>query len=240
MRWVTSRRRACGTEPGPGPGHGPGRPADHRRAGRRAAAAPGAAAPGRGLGRPGPVRARAPGRVHRAGRDRGTDVDARRRPVRPAARRRRLAAVRRHHPHPARPARRRHPGRVVSNIGFDLRAAPRRAGASPAWSTRSCCPTRWAAASRTRRSSGRRARRCGTDPERTLMVGDSPADAGAAAAGCSVLVLPESDPGKVHGLSAVLRLLAKFRCAAGKPLSQHRLCACRLPARRRQCRNTDR
>jgi HAD superfamily hydrolase (TIGR01509 family) len=45
------------------------------------------------------------------------------------------------------------------------------------------------------------------DPERTLMVGDSPADAGAAAAGCSVLVLPESEPGAVHGLGAILRLL---------------------------------
>lgn len=46
------------------------------------------------------------------------------------------------------------------------------------------------------------------DPERTLMVGDTPADAGAAAAGCPVLVLPESEPGRVHGLDAVLRLVA--------------------------------
>lgn len=45
------------------------------------------------------------------------------------------------------------------------------------------------------------------DPERTLMVGDTPADAGAAGAGCSVLVLPESEPGAVHGLGAILRLL---------------------------------
>jgi HAD superfamily hydrolase (TIGR01509 family) len=46
-----------------------------------------------------------------------------------------------------------------------------------------------------------------TEPERTLMVGDTPADAGAAAAGCSVLVLPASEAGAVHGLGAILRLL---------------------------------
>jgi HAD superfamily hydrolase (TIGR01509 family) len=45
------------------------------------------------------------------------------------------------------------------------------------------------------------------DPEAVLMVGDSPADAGAAAAGCTVLVLPQSPPGATHGLAAILRLL---------------------------------
>jgi FMN phosphatase YigB (HAD superfamily) len=44
----------------------------------------------------------------------------------------------------------------------------------------------------------------GVDPEETLMVGDSPADAGAAAAGCAVLVLPAADPGRENGLGAVL------------------------------------
>ncbi len=46
------------------------------------------------------------------------------------------------------------------------------------------------------------------DPERTLMVGDTPADAGAVAAGCATLVLPESPPGDSHGLAAVLDLVA--------------------------------
>ena len=46
----------------------------------------------------------------------------------------------------------------------------------------------------------------GTDPERTLMVGDTPADAGAVAAGCAALVLPAAEPGRVNGLSASLTL----------------------------------
>ena len=50
------RRRGVRGDPGPGPGDRAGRPAGHRRPGRRAAAGPGAAAPGRGVGRPGPVR----------------------------------------------------------------------------------------------------------------------------------------------------------------------------------------
>ncbi len=45
------------------------------------------------------------------------------------------------------------------------------------------------------------------EPERTLMVGDTPADAGAVAAGCAALVLPAGPPGSVHGLSAVLDLI---------------------------------
>ncbi|MEE3922204.1 HAD family hydrolase [Micromonospora sp. BRA006-A] len=46
----------------------------------------------------------------------------------------------------------------------------------------------------------------GVDPERTLMVGDTPADAGAVAAGCGVLVLPCADAGRPNGLGAVLDL----------------------------------
>jgi HAD superfamily hydrolase (TIGR01509 family) len=46
----------------------------------------------------------------------------------------------------------------------------------------------------------------GTDPERTLMVGDSPADAGAVRAGCAALVLPAAEPGEVNGLDATLAL----------------------------------
>ncbi|MFD0576284.1 HAD family hydrolase [Dactylosporangium darangshiense] len=98
------------------------------------------------------------------------------------------------------------PVAVVSNIGFDLRALAADLGFAdlvdefvlsyevgrtkpdPAIFWRACAALR-------------------VDPERALMVGDTPADAGAAAAGCSVLVLPESEPGKVHGLGGILRLL---------------------------------
>jgi HAD superfamily hydrolase (TIGR01509 family) len=46
----------------------------------------------------------------------------------------------------------------------------------------------------------------GADPENTLMVGDSPADAGAVKAGCSALVLPAAEPGRANGLDASLAL----------------------------------
>lgn len=52
-------------------------------------------------------------------------------------------------------------------------------------------------------------RACGmlsADPERTLMVGDSPADAGAVQAGCTALVLPAAEPGRTNGLGATLAL----------------------------------
>jgi HAD superfamily hydrolase (TIGR01509 family) len=98
------------------------------------------------------------------------------------------------------------PVAVVSNIGFDLRTLGAQLGLAdlvdefvlsyevgrckpdPAIFLKACAALR-------------------ADPERTLMVGDTPADAGAAAAGCSVLVMPESGPGRRHGLAAILRLL---------------------------------
>jgi HAD superfamily hydrolase (TIGR01509 family) len=98
------------------------------------------------------------------------------------------------------------PVAVVSNIGFDLRALAGDLGFAdlvdefvlsyevgrckpdPAIFQKACAALR-------------------TDPESTLMVGDTPSDAGAAAAGCSVLILPASDPGRGHGLAALLRLL---------------------------------
>ena len=98
------------------------------------------------------------------------------------------------------------PVAVVSNIGFDLRSLGAQLGLAdlvdefvlsyevgrckpdPAIFLKACAALR-------------------ADPERTLMVGDTPADAGAAAAGCSVLVMPESEPGRRHGLAAILRLL---------------------------------
>ncbi|NUT35477.1 MAG: HAD-IA family hydrolase [Hamadaea sp.] len=46
----------------------------------------------------------------------------------------------------------------------------------------------------------------GADPERTLMVGDTPADAGAVRAGLRALILPAADPGRANGLSAALNL----------------------------------
>jgi HAD superfamily hydrolase (TIGR01509 family) len=46
----------------------------------------------------------------------------------------------------------------------------------------------------------------GVDPERTLMVGDTPADAGAVRAGCAALVLPAAEAGLANGLAAVLDL----------------------------------
>jgi HAD superfamily hydrolase (TIGR01509 family) len=46
----------------------------------------------------------------------------------------------------------------------------------------------------------------GVDPERTLMVGDTPADAGAVRAGCAALVLPAAAAGQANGLAAALDL----------------------------------
>jgi HAD superfamily hydrolase (TIGR01509 family) len=49
-------------------------------------------------------------------------------------------------------------------------------------------------------------RELGVEPERTLMVGDTPADAGAVDIGCRVLILPAASPGVENGLAAVLDL----------------------------------
>ncbi len=47
-----------------------------------------------------------------------------------------------------------------------------------------------------------------TEPAQTLMVGNNGvADSGAAAAGCTCLVLPKAEPGSSRGLAAVLRLV---------------------------------
>lgn len=51
----------------------------------------------------------------------------------------------------------------------------------------------------------------GVDPERTLMVGDTPADAGAVAAGCATLLLPAAAPGRANGLGAARDLVAATR-----------------------------
>ena len=98
------------------------------------------------------------------------------------------------------------PVAVVSNIGFDIRPLLRCAGLRRVRRRRGRCRTRSGAASRTRRSSGRRAALLGVEPERTLMVGDTPADAGAVDAGCRALVLPAAPPGGLNGLTAALSL----------------------------------
>ncbi|WP_435869611.1 HAD family hydrolase [Actinoplanes xinjiangensis] len=46
----------------------------------------------------------------------------------------------------------------------------------------------------------------GVDAERALMVGDTPADAGAVKAGCAAYIVPAADAGRPNGLSAVLSL----------------------------------
>jgi HAD superfamily hydrolase (TIGR01549 family) len=99
---------------------------------------------------------------------------------------------------------------VVSNIGFDIRPhfaawglatlidayalsyEVGRAKPDPAIFLRACAML-------------------GVDPERTLMVGDTPADAGAVKAGCAALVLPAAEPGHPNGLAATLALAG---CAA--------------------------
>jgi HAD superfamily hydrolase (TIGR01509 family) len=97
------------------------------------------------------------------------------------------------------------PVAVVSNIGFDIRPMFRTWGLADlvdAWilsyEVGRCKP-----------DPGIFTAACaalGVEPERALMVGDTPADAGAVVAGCAVLVLPPAEPGGVNGLGAVLDL----------------------------------
>jgi HAD superfamily hydrolase (TIGR01509 family) len=94
---------------------------------------------------------------------------------------------------------------VVSNIGFDIR--PHFA----AWGFDSMVDAFALSyeVGRTKPDPAIFLRACGmlgADPERTLMVGDSPADAGAVRAGLAALVLPASEPGRPNGLTAALAL----------------------------------
>ncbi len=99
---------------------------------------------------------------------------------------------------------------VVSNIGFDIRPH------FDAWGMSSLIDA-YALSfelGRTKPDPAIFLRACGmlgADPERTLMVGDSPADAGAVKAGCAALVLPAAEPGRPNGLGATLALAG---CAA--------------------------
>jgi len=94
---------------------------------------------------------------------------------------------------------------VVSNIGFDIREICDALGFAryvSCWALSyevGCCKPdpaifRYAC------------QRLGVDPEETLMVGDSPADAAAVDAGCSVLVVPSGPPGSINGLAGALSL----------------------------------
>jgi HAD superfamily hydrolase (TIGR01509 family) len=98
------------------------------------------------------------------------------------------------------------PVAVVSNIGFDIRPLVRALGFDEyvdayvlSYEVGRCKPDpaifRLACAA------------LGVEPEQALMVGDTPADAGAVRAGCRAYVLPVAPPGTENGLGAVLRLV---------------------------------
>lgn len=53
----------------------------------------------------------------------------------------------------------------------------------------------------------RACRLLGVAPDRTLMVGDTVADAGAVTAGCRALILPAAAPGATNGLGAALTMV---------------------------------
>jgi HAD superfamily hydrolase (TIGR01509 family) len=94
---------------------------------------------------------------------------------------------------------------VVSNIGFDLRPL------FAAWELTELINTFVLSyeVGRCKPDPAIFLRACGllgVDPERTLMVGDTPADAGAVRAGCAALVLPAAEAGLSNGLAAVLDL----------------------------------
>ncbi|MFV2101527.1 HAD family hydrolase [Micromonospora sp. LOL_024] len=94
---------------------------------------------------------------------------------------------------------------VVSNIGFDIRPL------FDAWGLADLVDTHVLSyeVGRCKPDPAIFWRACGllgVDPEATLMVGDSAADAGAVAAGCAALVLPAADPGQPNGLGSVLDL----------------------------------
>lgn len=94
---------------------------------------------------------------------------------------------------------------VVSNIGFDIRPH------FEAWGLAGLVDAFVLSyeVGRCKPDPGIFLRACGmlgVDPEQTLMVGDTPADAGAVAAGCAALVLPAAEAGRANGLGAVLDL----------------------------------
>lgn len=92
---------------------------------------------------------------------------------------------------------------VVSNVGFDIRPL------FAAWGLDGLIDAFALSyeVGRCKPDPGIFLRACGmlgVDPERTLMVGDTAADAGAVRAGCAVLLLPEAEPGRPNGLGSAL------------------------------------
>ncbi len=99
---------------------------------------------------------------------------------------------------------------VVSNVGFDIRPLFDAWGMTPLIDAYALSYE----VGRIKPDPAIFLRACGmlgADPERTLMVGDTPADAGAVRAGCAALVLPAAEPGRPNGLGATLALAG---CAA--------------------------
>jgi HAD superfamily hydrolase (TIGR01509 family) len=102
--------------------------------------------------------------------------------------------------------RERIPVAIVSNIGFDIRPLAEALGFAPyvdafvlSYEVGRCKPDpaifRYACA------------KLSVAPERTLMVGDTPADGAAVHAGCRAYLLPPTPVGERNGLSDLLRLV---------------------------------
>jgi HAD superfamily hydrolase (TIGR01509 family) len=95
---------------------------------------------------------------------------------------------------------------VISNIGFDVRPIADALGFGPlvdeytlSYEVGHCKP-----------DPGIFLKACAAlreDPERTLVVGDTPADAAAVHVGCTALVVPAGGPGEANGPAAVLDLI---------------------------------
>ncbi len=88
---------------------------------------------------------------------------------------------------------------VVSNIGFDIRPL------LETWGLLGLCEAvvlsyEVGCVKPDQKIFLRACAQLGVEPERTLMVGDTPADAGAAAVGCVTLIVPAAAPGKANGL----------------------------------------
>jgi HAD superfamily hydrolase (TIGR01509 family) len=106
------------------------------------------------------------------------------------------------------------PVAVVSNIGFDIRPMLTAWGAAElideavlSYEVGRCKPDpeifRYACAV------------LRVPPEHALMVGDTPADAAAVAAGCMALIIPAGGPGATNGLAAVLDLASVMGVTPG-------------------------
>ncbi len=97
------------------------------------------------------------------------------------------------------------PVAVVSNVGFDIRPLTQALGLDGAISAYVLSYE----VGRTKPDPGiflEACRALRVSPEDVLMVGDSPADAAAVAAGCRAYLVPTAPPGAANGVSAVLQL----------------------------------